>query len=49
MIPARMHRKFQVAIVYRCPKPNTIRSIGQLNSSLIGSLIALKGIVIRTD
>lgn len=49
LIPARMHRKFQVVIVYRSPKPNTIKSIGQLNSSLIGSLVVLKGIVIRTD
>jgi DNA replicative helicase MCM subunit Mcm2 (Cdc46/Mcm family) len=49
LIPARMHRKFQVVIVYRSPKASSIRSIGQLNSSLIGSLVVLKGIVIRTD
>lgn len=49
MIPSRMHRKFHIVIVYRTLKPGIVRSIGQLNSGLIGSLIVLKGIVIRTD
>lgn len=44
-----MHRKFHIVIVYRTLKPGIVRSIGQLNSGLIGSLIVLKGIVIRTD
>jgi hypothetical protein len=44
-----MHRKFHIVIVHRAPKAGTVRSISQLNSSLIGSLVVLKGIVIRTD
>lgn len=49
MIPMKMHRKFHIVIVYRTAKPTIVRSISQLNSSMIGSLVVLKGIVIRTD
>ena len=48
-LPDKMHRKYHVVVAYDHPKPGMARSIRQLSSGLIGSLVVLKGIVIRTD
>jgi DNA replication licensing factor MCM7 len=49
LIPNKMHRKYHVVLAYRNRKPGQVRSISQLDSSMIGNLIVLKGIVIRTE
>jgi DNA replication licensing factor MCM7 len=49
MVPPKMHRKYYIIISYKTKKPGMVKSINQLNSNLIGSLIILKGIVVRAD
>jgi hypothetical protein len=44
-----MHRKYTVIIAHKLRKQSLVRSISQLTSDLIGSLIILNGIVIRTE
>jgi len=44
-----MHRKYSVIITHKNRKPGMVRSINQLTSDLIGSLIILNGIVVRTE
>ncbi len=44
-----MHRKYHVVLAYKSRKEGQIKSISQLDSSMIGNLIILKGIVIRTE
>lgn len=47
-LPHGLHRKFEVQIVYTDLSKVNIRSISTLHSGEIGSLIALKAIVVRT-
>lgn len=44
-----MSRNFHVIISYRTKKASLVKSIRELSSDMIGNLIVLKGIVIRTD
>ena len=48
-IPSKMHRKYHIAIVYSQIKPKMIRSVRELTAEMIGSLVVLKGIVVRSD
>lgn len=48
-IPQKMKRKYAVVICYRERKQNMVNSISQLKSEMMGSLVIVKGIVIRTD
>lgn len=44
-----MTRKYSIFITYKQRKQNMIKSISEIDSSMIGSLIVVKGIVIKTD
>jgi hypothetical protein len=44
-----MHRKYSLILTYKHRKPAMVRAISQLTSDLIGSLLILTGIVVRTD
>ena len=44
-----MNRKYHIFIAYKDIKRNMIKAIGDIDSHMIGSLIIIKGIVIRTD
>ena len=48
-IPNKMKRHYDLFITYKERKPTMVKSISQLNSSMIGALTILKGIVIRAD
>lgn len=48
-IPAKMKRKYCLFITYKDRKPNLIQAISEINSTMIGALTIIKGIVIRTD
>jgi len=49
MIPSKMTRKYTIFITYKQRKANMIKSINEISSDMIGSIIIIKGIVIRTD
>lgn len=44
-----MSRNYSVYITYKNRKSTMIKSISEIDSSMIGSLVLVKGIVIRTD
>jgi len=44
-----MNRKYSIFITYKHRKPNVVKSISEITSSMIGSLVVVKGIVIKTD
>jgi DNA replicative helicase MCM subunit Mcm2 (Cdc46/Mcm family) len=44
-----MTKTYNVILSYKQRKATMIKSIGEIDSSMIGSLVIVKGIVIRTD
>ena len=49
LIPPKMTRKYTIYIAYKQRKQGMVKAIHQINSDMIGSLVIIKGIVIRTD
>lgn len=48
-IPIKMRRNYSLIICYKERKANMVKAIHEINSDMIGALVIIKGIVIRSE